>query len=1062
MADDDTERPWTVPEGTRGPVPTAPTGGTATGFSRDTLNPGSEAGAMMEAGAESPGRYQPVRGSVPIAVGGMGAVYVYRDAVLGRTVVRKELLPITFGQGHAFQREARLTAQLEHPNIVPIYELGRTEGGLPYYTMKWVRGRTLEEELGRCTSILDRLRLLGHFVDVCNAVAYAHSRGVIHRDIKPSNVMVGAFGETILLDWGIAKVMADGEVNLDLADGRAAAEHTRPGALKGTPAYMSPEQADGQNETVDGSTDIWSLGVILYQILGNRLPFTEPYPEVLQRICQDPIPSLAELAPEAPPELVAIATRALQKRPSQRYASARELAAEVEAWQNGGTVKAYPYSALDVARRYASRHRSAVWVGALALLALVMLGIWSWANILEREQRAQSNLAEAFAQRAAAALADDDLTAAKDFAIRTLSLEERPDTRGVIVATSHRWTPRLAARLRLDATRGKPRLNNLEFQKGGLSLATDQGLLLWTGGSSSSTVDRDLKVLAIRELADHSTALLTQIKQELRLERLNGGTVNELQALSLSSRAAVIGPQGELLIATPNGLERWEADGTAAWVEPDPDVTSLALSTDGRKLACGHSDGSLSLLDTTSQGPPRDPQTGMPLPPLASSRPGVQALAFSPDGSLLATSGDPAFPDTGIHLWDLQTGREIGTLRGHDRPVFALSFSPDGSLLLSGSQDRTLRYWDVKHQRLLATRGGHSGAVGLVGFSPDGKRATSATRDGEVMVWELPSEGTLVDLNRPTRTPKGAFSLDGRRYISSGVDGVLQLTGLENGATLLHRAGEGSVRIVSLNQSGTLAAWGSPKEELVVHRVDLDEEKVLRGLRPSLLALSPDGERLAVAIRIPGARSGLPERSQVEVWDTRSGRKLWDAEQPIEQAYRITFSGDGSHVSVTTGARVYLWTGEGVPQTPLEQEGLYVADWSPDGHLATSNGSFGLEIFDPLGGSAPVFFQNTHRDVPHQACFLKEGQYLASTARDHTLRFWEVKSGIELARLELRATEIFWLGCAADGTVTGASTNGEVMQWRTDALKTPVEVLRQSLRDAHEQELAPRWTILAP
>ncbi|MCP4593528.1 MAG: serine/threonine protein kinase, partial [bacterium] len=168
-----------------------------------------------------------------------------------------------------FLREARVTGQLEHPNIVPVYEVGRRQGGAFYYTMKLVRGRTLAEALKQCRTLADRLRLLPHYVDLCNAIAYAHSRGVIHRDIKTDNVMLGEFGETVVLDWGLAKVKEEPDICgtetrpklSGLAD--PSTGHTVHGSAIGTPAYMSPEQADGRVDEIDERSDVWSLGAVL-------------------------------------------------------------------------------------------------------------------------------------------------------------------------------------------------------------------------------------------------------------------------------------------------------------------------------------------------------------------------------------------------------------------------------------------------------------------------------------------------------------------------------------------------------------------------------------------------------------------------------------------------------------------------------------------------------------------------------------------------------------------------------------------------------------------------------
>ena len=197
-----------------------------------------------------------------------------------RNVARKELLNLerakqTRGGASIYQRflrEARITAGLEHPGIVPVYELGEREDGTIYYTMKEVQGRTLKDALAECATLTERMQLLGHFLDFCQAIGYAHSQGIIHRDIKPDNVMIDRYGETIVLDWGLAKAIQEKELPLEERPENSIGK-TRVGFVMGTPHYMSPEQAFGSNDRVDSRSDVWSLGIVLYEILSGKTPF---------------------------------------------------------------------------------------------------------------------------------------------------------------------------------------------------------------------------------------------------------------------------------------------------------------------------------------------------------------------------------------------------------------------------------------------------------------------------------------------------------------------------------------------------------------------------------------------------------------------------------------------------------------------------------------------------------------------------------------------------------------------------------------------------------------------
>ena len=348
------------------------------------------------------------------ARGGMGRVLLVHDEHLGRDIALKELLPELgriSGSNPAtpvsqsmpfikrFLQEARITGQLEHPSIMPVYELGRRLDGSIYYTMKLVRGKTLGRAIAEARSMEERLRLLSHFVDLCQAVAYAHNRRVIHRDIKPGNVMVGEFGETVLLDWGLAKVIGKDDVHAsDLAETLQALHlsdeltqgSTQYGQALGTPVYMPPEQAKGHLEQIDERSDIYSLGAVLFELLAGAPPFDGISLEHILRQVVDEAPrDIAYLAPNAPPELIAIAMRALAKNPKDRYQSAKELAEEVERFQSGAMVGAYRYTTREVVSRFVKKHRVSIGATATAVALILTTGIYSYISVVRERNAAE-------------------------------------------------------------------------------------------------------------------------------------------------------------------------------------------------------------------------------------------------------------------------------------------------------------------------------------------------------------------------------------------------------------------------------------------------------------------------------------------------------------------------------------------------------------------------------------------------------------------------------------------------------------------------------------------------
>src|SRR5688572_20774781 len=266
--------------------------------------------------ADDPERYEQIREH---ARGGLGRVVRAVDKRLGRTVAVKELLRRghSVGDEARFLREAMITARLEHPGIVPVHEAGRWPNGDPYYVMKLVEGRTLKELIANHKTLRDRLHLLPHVIAIADAVGYAHSQGVIHRDLKPSNVIVGEFGETIVVDWGLARDRKRDlpEPTQDMILAAGSGVSTISGRVVGTPAYMSPEQARG--ELVDERADVYAIGAVLYELLTGQPPHHDETPQAtLERVIEGPPQPLALLAPHAPSELATIVGKAMARVPA--------------------------------------------------------------------------------------------------------------------------------------------------------------------------------------------------------------------------------------------------------------------------------------------------------------------------------------------------------------------------------------------------------------------------------------------------------------------------------------------------------------------------------------------------------------------------------------------------------------------------------------------------------------------------------------------------------------------------------------------------------------------------
>ncbi|MBC8117723.1 MAG: serine/threonine protein kinase, partial [Candidatus Saccharimonas sp.] len=365
----------------------------------------------------------------PHAEGGLGRVLVAHDEELHREVALKEIKPqfaMDVDSRNRFTLEAEVTGGLEHPGIVPVYGLGQYSDGRPYYAMRFIRGDSLKEAIEQfhampraqivslataptivtvptliATEPASRLvsseifagvefrKLLGRFIDVCQAIEYAHSRGVLHRDLKPGNIMLGKYGETLVVDWGLAKVAGkdDRFANVDEAtlvpSSGSSIENTADGSVIGTPAYMSPEQAAGRLDQLGPATDVYSLGATLYHVLTGRSPFSKlPLPELLARVQRGDFPRPRELNSSIPKSLESVCLKAMALLPEHRYESAAAIAEDIEHWLADEPVNAHRESTPAQASRWVRKHRAWAISGAaaLALVAVVSSIAAVWIN----------------------------------------------------------------------------------------------------------------------------------------------------------------------------------------------------------------------------------------------------------------------------------------------------------------------------------------------------------------------------------------------------------------------------------------------------------------------------------------------------------------------------------------------------------------------------------------------------------------------------------------------------------------------------------------------------------
>lgn len=581
-------------------------------------------------GTEARGRYSDDLGpdgkALELGRGGVGRVIVARDHVLQRDVAMKELLrDITTnpkydtlhirGLEARFLREARVTGQLEHPAVVPVYELGRRRDGTLYFTMQRVKGRTLAQAFADARTLEGRLAFVPDLLTVCRAIAAAHYRGVIHRDLKPQNVMLGARGETFVMDWGLARVLGRAESQerpISLAPDLTSGTDAGP---VGTPSYMSPEQAWGEREQIDEKSDVWGLGALLFELLTGRAPFVGPSPwEVLADVRSKAPPSVASVAPDAPPELAAVCDKALRRDKRERYESAEALAKELEAWLAGKRVSAYEYTTREVVRRLVRRHRALSGVAVAAALGLLAVAAVTAVRVRRERDEARAmatfflkDVRRELARSSQSATVLDQLShSALEVYAEGMSLESGP--RDELLLFVDAWIDVAAARwIRGEAAGAAAALGeadraltalerrfpgDVEVEARRLPERIRRLDLLYDQGKPDEAVQG---WLGLRALASRVAAATPQTAERLgapqllesRLATVFGNAQRSAEAYEAGSRAAALGEARLQLSPADGQVLRELAQDTAllAWLHEMRDERQKATSTYERALA---------------------------------------------------------------------------------------------------------------------------------------------------------------------------------------------------------------------------------------------------------------------------------------------------------------------------------------------------------------------------------------------------------------------------------------------------------------------------------------------
>jgi len=724
-----------------------------------------------------------------IARGGMGRVIEATDSVLGRTVALKEVLSLDTETVRRFQRETRITARLEHPAIVPVHDAGIGPSGAPFYVMRKIGGRALEDLVAKADTVEKRLALVPHIVAASNAVAHAHERGIVHRDIKPANILCGDLGETIVIDWGLAKAIGEAE---DAQDPKARvlddseddpSIKTRAGIVFGTPGFMAPEQLRGR--PVDERCDVYALGATLYHLLARRPPHHHKNADVMMRAAVDgpPIPIL-EHVPTLPPELAAIVEKALAHDATKRYQTARELAEDLQKFLTGKLVGAHQYTAREKLVRWVKQNRAAVTVAGVALVTLVAGVAFYIVRVSNERDRADAAARIAITERRKAdAQRDEVVKKARELTLTNARHASSTDPTRALAMVKPLVEP--VDRLRTPcgepgtcdgdpllwrsardvgaAARAHGVAFSIPLSKHTLTLELSRdGNRALAAGDDGKVRLVDIEKRTTKEVANVGGAVMARFADGERMIVLYQGSVITIVDVATNGKREVTAPTAISRLEVSGPLAYWVDPANTVWrldlaggpptkVEVAEPVTLVSPSPDGRWIAFG---GTQHLLLADRSNPT--------LPPEIKIEGEVHMLAWSSDSKHLAVHISDEVVDMKMEPVPQVWHRYLAGQR------YGIAFS--GTRMFS-SGPRGVAMMPIRDDKLRVTSEGHT--LGL--YEGREKVVISAKPSGELVV--LSDYGDHV-LRAPQPIERVAASARGP-WIVAAADGMLLVWNIE-------------------------------------------------------------------------------------------------------------------------------------------------------------------------------------------------------------------------------------------------------------------------------------------
>ncbi len=964
-----------------------------------------------------------------IGAGGMGVVYLAEQEKPKRTVVLKIIRPLlaTPTMLRRFERESETLGRLHHPGIAQVYDAGMAEtpvGSLPYIAMEYVAGEPLTTFVEqRALGLRDRIELMAL---VCDAVQHAHQRGVVHRDLKPANILVEASGQPKVLDFGIARAAAQDE--------RATTLLTDAGLLLGTLPYMSPEQVAGDPDAIDTRSDVYSLGVILYEALTGRMPYDLGSRSMLDaaRVIREQSPMrLSTLNRTLRGEVEVIVGRALEKERDRRYQSAAELGADLRRYLSGAPIEAKRDSALYVLRKQIRRHRVAAVGAAAVLVTLVAFGVVSAAQ-------ARANRLLAGRERSARVLADEarDRAAAESERLRRSLYASRIGFAQAAYASSDSDTMRRLLDECPEDLRG--------WEWSYLSANVDESLRSWQvpewRSAVSFSVLRDRNAVAVSSgagvlrLCDATTGeALGEYRQGIdRIGAVDssgarmafGLPTDEVGELAIELRCVADGsllwnrrmPTGvmwgiALDSAHERGLTLGEkagyvfslVDGDVLFQLGSEGLTACAFSEDGGLIATGNIEGRVELWDGA---------TGGRVAMLGAHEARVTGVAFSPDESRVAT----ASWDGTAAVWEAAgAARPVSVVRAHRNKVWAVAFSPDGSSLASGGTDATIVISDVESGRTARVLQGSGHTVTGLTFDASGSRLVSFTRDGTVRWWAYPAPDREPVISLDALAMSVALDADGKRVAIGRGDGKIELWGISPLAReAVWRTGGGEVWFVGFDATGSRMYAGGLTG--LIRELDVRDGTILRELSLNDFAVfrsELNGARDRLAVSLENGEAVVVDLARMEVvFRVRA----------VEEGscFSAAWSADGRLLATSgAGGVVRIWDGQNgtlLREIATRERVVWVVKWTASGRLLAGCEEGAILELDPDSGGEALRRFVGHRWAVFALALHPDGQRFASGSFDNTVKVWDLADGSDLLNLEGHFSSVTGLAFDPTGT----------------------------------------------